>query len=380
MRSIDGVAAALVEFEGMTHSWLVGEPCFAPPVELVDGLIGAAGAKTYGYPPPSGLTDLREILAALHSDNGHHVEADQIVVTSGAKAGLLALLAALLEPGDELIHPTPYYPAYPFMASRLGARPVAVPEDGEGFAGWADSVASQIGPRTRAVVLASPSNPTGTTLGSRAAEDLFELCRDRGLRLICDEAYTDFRVALDSATLPADFDPERGTVIQIRSASKSWALCGWRIGWLVTDSALAANATRCHASLVNPASGPTQRALCALPEVPGTYLTAARASVEGRMRALSSALGQAGISHVKPEGGFYLWLNVGRQIAAAGAGDVVEWCVDLARRRGVGLWPGADFGSAEYVRIAVTSPSDANWQAAVEALVEALTSHGQDNS
>ncbi|MEJ2581105.1 MAG: pyridoxal phosphate-dependent aminotransferase, partial [Acidobacteriota bacterium] len=230
------------------------------------------------------------------------------------------------------------------------------------------------------VVLASPSNPTGTTLGSRAAEDLVELCRDRGLRLICDEAYTDFRLALDSATLPADLDPERATVIQVRSASKSWALCGWRIGWLVTDSAMAASVTRCHASLLNPTSGPTQQALCALPDVPGTYLTAARASVAGRMSALASALGQAGISQMKPEGGFYLWLNVGREIEAAGAADGVEWCIDLARRHGIGLWPGADFGGADHVRIAVTSPPDANWQAAVEALVAALTANDQGNS
>jgi aspartate aminotransferase len=141
-----------------------------------------------------------------------------VVITSGAKGGLLALLATLLEPGDELVHPKPCYPAYPAMATRLGARPVAVPECGGNFAGWSEAVADVIGPRTRAVVLASPSNPTGTTLDATEASSLVELCRDRGIRLICDEAYVDFRFAPDHQAVPAAFDPERTTVVQVRSA------------------------------------------------------------------------------------------------------------------------------------------------------------------
>ena len=379
MRSIDAVAAALADFDGAAQSWLVGEPCFAPPRELVTGLSEAARSETFRYPPHQGLTELRETLAGLHSRDGHQVGADQIVVTSGAKAGLLAILATLLQPGDEIIHPAPYYPAYPVMESRLGASPVAVHEGGKGFAGWAEAVAALIGPKTRAVVLSSPSNPTGNTLSARAAEDLVELCRDRGLRLICDEAYTDFRFSPDSTVLPADLDPARETAIQVRSVSKSWSLCGWRIGWLVAGSVLAAEVARCHASLVNPASGPAQQALCSLPNVPDTYLAAARTSVEGRMSTLCSALDREGIPHVKPEGGFYLWIDVGRQIEAAGVANAVEWCIDRARRHGVGLWPGDDFGGSGHVRIAVTSPSETSWQAAVDALVGALTECSRGN-
>jgi len=313
------------------------------------------------------------VLAARHSEDGNEVTPDQVAVTNGAKGGLLALLANLLEPGDELIHPQPCYPAYPSMASRIGARPVAVPEDGDGFAGWAEAVASQIGPRTRAVVLASPSNPTGTTLSSSAANELVDLCRDRGLRLICDEAYVDFRFAPDRETLPSDLDPARTTVIQIRSASKSWALCSWRVGWLVADAPLIARVARTHASLVNPAPGTAQAALHALSEVPDGYLSSARGSVEHRMTKLCSALRTAGLTAEQSEGGFYLWLDVADQIEAAGVSDAVRWCVDLARHHGVGLWPGADFGGAGYVRIAVTAPSDTDWDSAVESLKQALT-------
>jgi aspartate/methionine/tyrosine aminotransferase len=298
---------------------------------------------------------------------------DQVVVTSGAKSGLLALFAALLEAGDELIHPRPCYPAYPAMAARLGARPVAVAERGGGFAGWSEAVADAIGPRTRAVVLASPSNPTGTTLETTEAEALVALCRNRGIRLICDEAYVDFRFASDRQALAAVFDPERITVVQVRSASKSWAVCGWRIGWVTGDASLVARVARTHASFINPASGPAQSALCALPEIPDDYLENARSQVARRVEELCSALETAGIPITRPEGGFYLWLDVADRIEAAGASDAVRWCVEIARQSGIGLWPGEDFGGTGHVRIAVTAPSDPDWQNAMEALINALS-------
>jgi aspartate/methionine/tyrosine aminotransferase len=373
MRNIDRVVAALNEHRGETHSWLVGEPCFAPPPELTAAFAEAAQSASFRYPPHQGQPELRRSLAALHRKIDRPVTPDQIAVTNGAKGGLLAVLATLLEPGDELIHPLPCYPAYPIMASRLGARPVGVRETGVRFSSWVESIVSRIGPRTRAVVLSSPSNPTGTTLSSATAGSLVDLCRRHDLRLISDEAYADFLFANGQKGLPSTYDPDRTTVVQVRSASKSWALCGWRVGWLVADAPLITRIARTHASLLNPASGPAQTALSSLTNISDAFLDAALESVASRMNALSSHLAEAGISHEEPEGGFYLWLDVTHQIESAGATDGVEWCVDLARRCGVGLWPGEDFGGQGHVRIAVTAPSEKAWQPAVEALTEALT-------
>jgi aspartate/methionine/tyrosine aminotransferase len=248
VRAVDQVLAELSVQTDQPYSWLVGEPCFGPPIELVNAFERAAGSPSYAYPPHDGLPRLREVLAAYQREEGQAPEPDQIVITSGAKGGLMALFAALLEPGDELIHPTPCYPSYPAMAARLGARPVAVAERGASFAGWPEAVADHIGPKTRAVVLASPSNPTGATLDAPQATALVELCRNRGIRLICDEAYFDFNIASDREVAAA-FDPERKTVVQIRSASKSWALCGWSVGWVAADAALVASVARSHAAL-----------------------------------------------------------------------------------------------------------------------------------
>ncbi len=373
MRAVDAVAAALADRHEPPVSWIVGEPCFRPPPELVDAFARSAASPSFHYPPPDGLAALREVLAARFEEEGQPITANQITVTSGAKSGLFALLATLLEPGDELIHPRPCYPAYPTMATRLGTRPIAVAECGGGFSGWAEAVARHIGPRTRAVVLASPSNPTGATLDAAEAHALVELCATHGIRLICDEAYVDFRFATALPALPADLDPDLSTLIRVRSASKSWALCGWRMGWIAADASLATRVSHTHSSLLNPASGPAQAALCALPEVSADYLENARSMVADRMDELCSAFAAAGLRVKKPEGGFYLWFEV-NDLNPTATTDSVGWSVEVARRSGVGLWPGEDFGGPGHVRIAVTAPSDTEWQTAVEALRNALTS------
>ncbi len=190
MRAVDAVVAALAAHPGEHVSWIVGEPCFGPPPELADAFARAADSPSFGYPPHAGLPELRDVLAVRFEQEDLSIAPDQITITSGAKCGLFALFAALLEPGDEVIHPRPCYPAYPAMAARLGARPVPVAERDGSFSGWAADIAHHINPRTRAVVLASPSNPTGATLDPVEANALVELCSAHGIRLIIDEAYT----------------------------------------------------------------------------------------------------------------------------------------------------------------------------------------------
>jgi aspartate aminotransferase len=373
MRAVDEVKAALSVRGGSTFSWLVGEPCFPPPAELVEAFSRAAASPPYSYSPHNGMARLRQVLADHHAGQSQSLDPGQIVITSGAKAGLMALLATVLEPGDELIHPQPCYPAYPAMASRLGARPIPVAERDAGFTGWTEAVAEHVGPRTRAVVIASPSNPTGATLEASQVEPLVEMCRDRSLKLICDEAYVDFRFAPDREVLPADLDPERTTVIQLRSVSKSWALCGWRIGWVSADRHMVADVARNHAAFINPASGPTQQALCSLPAVSKEYLDQARSKVGNRISELVSALEDIGVQITKPDGGFYLWLDVSQHLESSGSSTSLEWCVDIAHQTGVALWPGEDFGAGNHVRIAATAPSDETWQQSVRALKAALT-------
>jgi aspartate/methionine/tyrosine aminotransferase len=141
------------------------------------------------------------------------------------------------------------------------------------------------------------------------------------------------------------------------------------MGWVVADADLAAQVAKLHAALLNPASGPAQQALTELPRVPGDYLERAKAAVGKRLDELSAAVRSTGLACRRPAGGFYLWLDVGE----LSDGDGTQaFCLDLARRCGVGLWPGEDFGGGGHVRIAATAPSEDVWESSLAALVKAL--------
>ena len=279
------------------------------------------------------------------------------MVTHGAKGGLLALLAALVEPGDEVIHPLPRYPAYPAMVRRFGGVPMGVAEHGDGFAGWSDKVLATAGPRTRAVVLSSPSNPSGTTIVGGELATLVDGCRDRGIRLILDEAYSAFCFS-DDVVDPAAVDA--GCIlVRVGSASKSLSLPGWRMGWVVADPELVTRVVGVQSALLNPPATPPQRAMLALPEVPDSYFETNRLAVRERLEAMVAAMRGAGFVAEVPAGGYYLWVDV-RDRLNGEAPDTASWCERLAEHHGVGLWPGEDYGTPGWVRLAL--PQGDHWR------------------
>ncbi len=371
-RAVDDVVAALAEFAGTPHAWLVGTPCFAAPDELAAALREAALEPARDYAPPLGLPALRDALVEAHRREGQALAPAQLMVTHGAKAGILAVLGAILAPGDELLHPVPCYPAYPAVARLLGARAVGVQQPGGRFDWEPGRLARAITPRTRALVLSSPANPDGATLTGEQARSLVELCREHGLRLVSDEAYEAFRFASGSDTLPARFDPTLDTVVQLRSASKSYAACGWRVGWVAADPSMVARVAGFQAQVLNPPNTHVQRALVRLPEVPEAYREAARAAVRERLAGVRAALAAAGLTAAMPQGGFYLWCDIGPLLKRAGVGTSREWCVRLARRHGVGLWPGEDFGAPGWVRVSAVATPPPGWPEAAAALAQRL--------
>lgn len=366
-RALDGVVAALGRFPGAKINLLVGEPCFDPPVEIRETFRRIAGDPASGYGPPAGLPALRAVLAEREG-NGK-LETEQVMVTHGAKGGLLALFAELVEPGNEVIHPQPCYPAYPAMVRRFGGTPIGVAEHGDGFAGWSDGVLEAVSPTTKAVILSSPSNPSGTTVADDELAALVDGCRERGIRLVLDEAYSAFRFA-GSGVDPAEADPDHRTLIRVGSASKSFALCGWRIGWIIADRELVDAVIGVQSALLNPPATPPQRALVALPEVPESYFEDNRNAVRERLQKITEALRKAGFDAALPAGGFYLWVDIRERLDAA-TPTSAAWCEWLAEKRGVGLWPGEDYGSPGWVRFAL--PQGDDWRETVQKLERRLS-------
>lgn len=363
MSSVRRVAEALAAWEGSSVvDLLVGEPCFDTPEPLRDALARAARRSAAAYGPAEGLTELRELLAGRARVEGIEVDADGVVITHGAKGGLLAVLATLAGAGDEIVVPIPGYPGTRVITARLGATPVGVAETEAGLEGWSEAVIRRMGDRTRAVVVASPSNPSGAVLPADDLARLADACAARGVRLVLDEAYGAFR--FDEAAAP-----ERGTpptVVHIRSASKTWAVCGWRIGWVLADAELARRVALTQAGLLNPAATPPQVALLELDRVPTTFLTDARAEVRRRLDGVRRTAAALGLPSREPGGGFYAWLDARSRVRDEAAGDTVAWCVDRARHDGVALWPGDDFGSPGWVRAAV--PRGEGWREALADL------------
>ena len=345
-RALDGVIAALGGFNGRKIDLLVGEPCFEPPLQIRTAFARTVGEPVSGYGPPAGLLELRSVLAEWAG--GPAVDPQQLVVTHGAKGGLLALLAALVEPGDEVIHPLPCYPAYPAMVRRFGGVPVGVAETGAGFEGWGRVVAEALGDRTRAVVLSSPSNPSGSILTASELESVVELCAVHGVRLILDQAYDAFR--FDDGAVETVRDRPCATLVRVGSASKSLALCGWRMGWVVADAELATRVAGAQAALMNPPATPPQRALVALPEVSDTYFEVNRLEVRTRMGELAGAMRVVGFDASLPAGGFYLWIDIRDRLEDESS---AVWCERLAEEHGIGFWPGEDYGTPGWVRLAL---------------------------
>jgi aspartate/methionine/tyrosine aminotransferase len=362
-RALDGVIAALKDFDDRRIDLLVGEPCFEPPEEIRSAFVRNARKPVPGYGPPAGIAELRSVLAARIGGPGFDPE--RVVVTHGAKGGLLALLAALVEYGDEVIHPLPCYPAYPAMVRRLGGVPVGVAERGPDFAGWAAAAAAKMGERTRAMVLSSPSNPSGSVVPSGELRSLAAECGERRVRLILDEAYAAFH--LDGGGFDPGADPVLEALVRVGSASKSLAIPGWRMGWVVADEELAASVTGAQAMLLNPPAIPPQQALLALPEVPGSFFETNRCEVRTRMEALVGAMSSTGFECALPSGGFYLWIDIRDRL---GNETSVEWCERLARDEGIGFWPGEDYGCPGFVRLAL--PQGDAWRDDVAELEQRL--------
>ncbi|HEV8632329.1 MAG TPA: aminotransferase class I/II-fold pyridoxal phosphate-dependent enzyme, partial [Thermoanaerobaculia bacterium] len=213
----------------------VGEPDFPSPPAVVAAAQRALGDGFTRYTAAAGIPELRKALAARYQRrDGAPWSFDQTIITVGAKAALFELALALFDPGDEVVLPTPAWVSFPPQLAIAGAEPVPVPmRADEGFRLRAEPMLAAIGPRTRAVIVNSPCNPTGGVMSAEELERLVEVCAGQGVLVIADETYEQFvydGATHASAAALATRYPE--TVVLVGSFSKTWAMTGWRLGWL----------------------------------------------------------------------------------------------------------------------------------------------------
>ena len=297
------------------------------------------------YTHATGLPALRERIAGWYASRfGLAVDPARIVVTAGASAALQLVTLALFEAGDEVLMPDPCYPCNRHFVSAAGAVPRLLPAPASArFQLDAASVRAAWGPATRGVLLASPSNPTGTSIAPAEMAAIVQAVRERGGVTLVDEIYLGLGYDEAFGHSALALDPAGRDVVVVNSFSKYFSMTGWRLGWLVLPPALVPAVEKLAQNLYICASSLAQQAAlaCFEPESIAEY-ERRREAFRARRDLVVPALDAMGLTvPVPPDGAFYAWADCSRFSASSW-----DFCMDMMQRAHVALTPGRDFGPA----------------------------------
>ena len=337
----------------------IGEPDFtAPP------LVQAAAEKAIRdgqtqYTQATGLEPLRERISDWYRKRfGVNVPASRIVVTAGASGALQLACLALIESGDEILMPDPSYPCNRHFVSAAEGRAVLVPTTAEErFQLSADKVKAAWGPRTRGVLLASPSNPTGTSIHPDALRDIHQVVQSKGGITLVDEIYLGLSFEAQYGQTALALDEH---IISINSFSKYFNMTGWRLGWMVVPEKLVTVIERLAQNLFICPSTIAQHAALACFEAESLALyEQRRTEFKARRDYFLPQLQAMGLNvPVMPDGAFYAWADCSAACAKLGLKDSWDFAFEIMNKAHVAITPGRDFGSAQthnFVRFSTAS-------------------------
>jgi len=341
-------------------SLLLGEPDFPVPEAIQEAAIQAIREGVAPYPPVPGLPPLREAIANYYTRrNGTPVSPHQVVVSNGSKQAIYNALLTILEPGDEVIIPVPYWVSYLPLVHLAQGRPVLAPTRPENqYKLTPDQLARSISPRTRALILNSPSNPTGTTYSRQDYAALVEVLREHPhIWIIADEIY-DLLVYEGKAVSFLEFSELRERTIVCNGFSKAFAMPGWRLGYLIAPPDIAEAAIKVQGQTTAGANLIAQKAAIAgLTSDIEALIAPMRKAFQERRDAIYHYL----VTHhpelhpYKPQGAFYFFLSVeaylGRKTALHPPFQTADDVVDYLLAHGLALVPGTGFGMPTHIRL-----------------------------
>jgi len=376
--------AAQLRAEGVDLvSFAVGEPDFDTPKHIVEAAKHALDTGATRYTTVSGIAELRQAIAA-DSTSRREVKhaANEVVVSTGAKQSLYNVAQVLFQPGDEVVIPTPSWVSYPDHARLAGAAPVLVPcDETSRFLLTADALSRAITERTVAVVLCSPSNPTGAAHTRDELQALAAVLRKHSIWIVLDEIYARLVYdGFDQVSLLSVAPDLRERIIVVDGVSKTYAMTGFRIGWMLAPREVAAACDAFQSQVTTSANTAAQHAALAALTGPQDSVEMMRAVFERRRdRMLTSLLQVAGIKCARPTGAFYLFADVravlGKRIdnrTIATDTELAAYLLDDAR---VAVVPGSAFGTPGFVRLSYAT-SDAEIDRGVERIARAISALG----
>ncbi len=328
----------------------VGEPDFDTPASIKQAAVKALEGGSTHYTSSLGIPELREAVALHYREKyGACVDPEQVVVTSGTSPALLLIYAALLDPGDEVILSDPGYACYPNMVEFVDGRPVSVRVfEEDGFSYRHEGISAAIGPRTKGIMINSPSNPTGNLLDQETMRDIASLGR-RGLYVISDEIYHGLVYEGEEHSILEFTDH----AFVVNGFSKLYAMTGWRLGYLIAPPEFVRPIQKMQQNLFISANAFVQYAgIAALTQACPEVEEMIRLYDE-RRRYLVAKVKELGFSiGVEPQGAFYILAGAGRF-----SGDSYAFAMELLEQAGVAVTPGIDFGPGGegYIRFSYTT-------------------------
>ena len=332
-----------------------GEPDFDTPDPIKQAAYAAIETGFTKYTAAGGIEELKEaVIAKYRAEQNITYAPSQVLVSNGGKHALHNIFQALLDPGDEVLIPSPYWLSYPDMVILSGGVPVILNTRlEEGFKITPEALTAAITPRTKMLILNSPSNPTGAVYSAEELNALAKIIEKSGILVVSDDVYEKFvydGLRFVNLLMVAPHLVDR--VVVINSASKTYSMPGWRIGYAVGPEAIIRAATRIQGQATSCAGAISQKALAFALQTDAAMIDTFRRSFEKRRNLMFDGLQAiAGIRVFKPAGAFYLFADVGRLIDRRdGVHDSVGFCDHLLDRWRIACIPGKAFGEDRCVR------------------------------
>jgi len=364
---VDAKAKALKAEGRPVIGFGAGEPDFPTPQYVVDAAIEACqDPRNHRYTPAGGLPELKKaIVAKTRRDSGYEVEASQVLVTNGGKHAIYGAFATILDPGDEVILPAPYWTTYPEAIKLGGGVPVEVlADETQGYKVSVEQLEAARTEHTKVLLFCSPSNPTGAVYTTEEIKDIGAWVEANGLWVITDEIYEHLIYGdIETGSLPVLCPGTQDNCIVVNGVAKTYAMTGWRVGWMVgpKDVVKAAGNLQSHAT--SNVSNVAQRAAIAALEGDLTAVEEMKVAFDRRRKTIMSMLNEIdGVMCPEPEGAFYVYPSVkgllGRDVDGAVAATSAELAETILEKAEVAVVPGEAFGSPGYLRLSYALGDD----------------------
>lgn len=365
--AVDAKAKALKAAGEPVIGFGAGEPDFPTPDNIVEAARTAAvSPASHRYSPAAGQVALREIVAARTSESsGQDYAAGQVVITNGGKHALYNIFMALLDPGDEVIVPAPYWVSYPEQIKLAGGVPVVVSTTTtSGFQASVEQLEAARTERTKALVFVSPSNPTGAVYPPEATAAVGAWAAEHGIWVITDEIYE--RLVYGDArftSLPQVAPEAAARTIITSGVAKTYAMTGWRVGWAVAPTEIAAGMAKLQSQVTSNVCNVAQAAALEALTGPQDAAEEMRQAFDRRRRIAVEALSAIpGVEVYEPEGAFYVFPSfegvLGREFAGRTVSTTLELAEVLLDQAKVALVPGEAFGAPGYARLSYALGDD----------------------